>query len=164
MHENDHVSQLSHEVLTELSMKLMKNKIYKQQKKKKKKKKKKKSRKVLLPYTTTDFTSRVGKSYMYVPFTSHFSMGNAFCADSSQKLIHTFLVTTKLVQNFVKGSDFPPQYSRGNSKILVIRTVRNPNYLKKKKSSNFSSSKIFVAIISSTCNVNFKKKIIIKIA
>ena len=48
-----------------MKMKLIKNKKYLQQTI---------SRKVLVPQTTADFTLRVSKSYMYVPFTCKFPM------------------------------------------------------------------------------------------
>ena len=73
-----------------MKMKLMKNKKYLQQKF---------SRKVLVPQTRADLTSRVSKSYF--PFTCKFPMVMLLCrfitGDAGQKQFSMFLVTTKLV-------------------------------------------------------------------
>ena len=74
-----------------MKMELIKNKNYLQQKF---------SRKVLVPQTIADLTSRASKSY--VPFTCKFPMVKYFVLilhthTAGQKLIFMFLITAKLV-------------------------------------------------------------------
>ena len=97
-----------------MKMKLMENKKYLQQKF---------SGKILVPQITAEFMSKVRKSY--VPFTCKFPMVMHFVPIPhmrcrSKTNFYIFLITTKLVKNFVQLSDFSLQYSWRNSKKSVI--------------------------------------------
>ena len=100
-----------------MKMKLLKIKKYLQQKF---------SRKVLVPQTTADFTSRVNKSY--VPFTCKFPMIMHFVSilhsAAGQKPIFIFLVTTKLVQNCASFRFFLAVFMEKFQKIRYLNYVR----------------------------------------